>query len=114
MSRVNLIEIANNAIKGINQAYVSNSFKALANGDASEVQSICIQVVEEDDELRDKTIDRVRVYLIDEVRKGVGEELVPYTIGNGCTVYALTDAGVSLNVYDTDFGFWATLVYNLD
>lgn len=35
-------------------------------------------------------------------------------MGNGCTVYTINDAGMSLNIYDTDYGFWVTLVYNLD
>lgn len=74
MERTNLVEIANKAIKGAENLYISNSFQALASGDASEIQSICIQVGQ-------NTID---------------------------------DAGMSLNIYDTDYGFWVTLIYNLD
>ena len=48
------------------------------------------------------------------VEKSIGQGLIKNELGNGCTVYTIDNAGMSLNIYDTDYGFWVTLVYNLD
>lgn len=52
--------------------------------------------------------------MVMEVEKSIGQGLIKNELGNGCTVYTIDDAGMSLNIYDTDYGFWVTLVYNLD
>ena len=54
-------------------------------------------------------------YIVNEVeRTSAGRLFIKNELGNGCTVYTIDDAGMSLNIYDIDYGFWATLVYNLD
>lgn len=57
---------------------------------------------------------QVKDTIVMEVEKSVGQGLIKNELGNGCTVYTIDDAGMSLNIYDTDYGFWVTLVYNLD
>lgn len=119
MERTNLVEIANKAIKGAENLYISNSFQALASGDASEIQSICIQVgqntIDDDGDFEpEKYTQQVKDTIVMKVEKSVGQGLIKNELGNGCTVYTIDDAGMSLNIYDTDYGFWATLVYNLD
>lgn len=97
---------------------ISNSFQALASGDASEIQSICIQVgqntIDDGDFEPEKYTQQVKDTIVMEVEKSVGQRLIKNELGNGCTVYTIDDAGMSLNIYDTDYGFWVTLVYNLD
>lgn len=119
MERTNLVEIANNTIKGAENLYISNSFQALASGDVSEIQSICIQVgqntIDDGSDFEpEKYTQQVKDTIVMEVEKSVGQGLIKNELGNGCTVYTIDDAGMSLNIYDTDYGFWVTLVYNLD
>lgn len=121
MKRTNLVEIVNEVINTLNIeeiGYISNSFRALASGDASEVQSLCFQfkedIVNSDEEEAENIKASMLNYIVNEVEKSVGQRLIKNELGNGCTVYTIDDAGMSLNIYDTDYGFWATLVYNLD
>lgn len=118
MERTNLVEIANKTIKGAENLYISNSFQALASGDASEIQSICIQVgqntIDDSDFEPEKYTQQVKDTIVMKVEKSIGQRLIKNELGNGCTVYTIDDAGMSLNIYDTDYGFWVTLVYNLD
>ena len=62
----------------------------------------------------EKYTQQVKDTIVMKVEKSVGQGLIKNELGNGCTVYTIDDAGMSLNIYDTDYGFWVTLVYNLD
>lgn len=62
----------------------------------------------------EKYTQQVKDTIVMKVEKSIGQRLIKNELGNGCTVYTIDDAGMSLNIYDTDYGFWATLVYNLD
>lgn len=61
----------------------------------------------------EKYTQQVKDTIVMKVEKSVGQGLIKNELGNGCTVYTIDDAGMSLNIYDTDYGFWVTLVYNL-
>lgn len=62
----------------------------------------------------EKYTQQVKDTIVMKVEKSVEQGLIKNELGNGCTVYTIDDAGMSLNIYDTDYGFWVTLVYNLD
>lgn len=121
MKRTNLAEIVNEVINTLNideMGYVANQFKAIAGNDASEIQSLCFQfrtdVQDSDGEEADNIKATMKNYIVNEVERSTGQLFIKNEMGNGCTVYTLEDCGVSLNWYDTDYGFWVTLVYNLD
>lgn len=122
MKRTDLVSIVREVIDTLNIdkiGYINNSFKALASGDASEIQSLCFQfredIVNSDEEEAENIKASMLNYIVNEVeRTTAGQLFIKNELGNGCIVYTLDDAGMSLNIYDTDYGFWATLVYNLD
>ena len=121
MERTNLVEIVNGVINTLNLdgvGHISNNFRALASGDASEVQSLCFQLREDIVSTEEEEAENIKAsmlnYIVNEVEKSVGQRLIKNELGNGCIVYTIDNAGMSLNIYDTDYGFWATLVYNLD
>lgn len=122
MKRTNLAEIVNEVINTLNIdeiGYVANQFKAIAGNDASEIQSLCFQFrtdfQDSDEEEADNIKATMKNYIVNEVeRTTAGQLFIKNEMGNGCTVYTLEDYGFSLNWYDTDYGFWVTLVYNLD
>lgn len=117
MKRTSLAEIVNEVINTLNIdeiGYVANQFKAIAGNDASEVQSLCFQFRTDNEEQIDNIKASMKNYIVNEVERSTGQLFIKNEMGNGCTVYTLEDCGVSLNWYDTDYGFWVTLVYNLD
>lgn len=118
MKRTSLVEIVNEVINTLNIdqiGYVANQFKAVAGNDASEIQSLCFQFNSDNEEQIDNIKATMKNYIVNEVeRTTAGQLFIKNEMGNGCTVYTLDDCGFSLNWYDTDYGFWVTLVYNLD
>lgn len=122
MKRTSLVEIVNEVINTLNIdqiGYVANQFKAIAGNDGSEIQSLCFQFNTDDQDSDEEEVDNIKAsmknYIVNEVeRTTAGQLFIKNEMGNGCTVYTLEDCGFSLNWYDTDYGFWVTLVYNLD
>lgn len=118
MKRVNLSEIVKQVITDFNyndEVHVCTEFRAVSSNDASELQSLCIQVNDNTEESLDKTKEiveavkqRIRYYY---KYKITFEDV---KLINCTSVMLSTERGISLNMYETDCGFWLSLVYNLD
>lgn len=116
MKRLSLSEIVKQVITDLkynDEVYVCTEFRAVAMVDASELQSLCIQGNDNTEESNDKTKEVVEA-VKKQIRDYYKVEFEDVKLINCTSVMLCTDRGISLNMYETDCGFWLSLVYNLD